>query len=119
MANIVEHIKSILYDILWQKKLLPAPDIKATTDETPITWVKEKRIHGIVIDEQLSFKPHVELTIKKCRSAYNRLTLYPDLAPNVALQLYKTYIKSRLEYRCIIWGYKIHQKDNMNKLVSA
>ena len=116
LLNISKAYYMIFYD---KKKLPPVPDIQATTDETPITRVKEKRIHGIVTDEQLSFKPHVELPIKKCRSAHTRLTFYPDFAPNVALQLYKTYIKSRLEYGCIIWGYKIHQKDNMNKLVSA
>ena len=71
----------IFYD---KKKLPPPPDIQVTIDETPLTRVKEKRIHGIVIDEQLSFTPHVELTTKKFRSAYNRLTVYPDLAPNVA-----------------------------------
>ena len=97
----------IFYD---KKKLLPPPDMQVTIDETPLTRLKEKQILGIVIDEQLSFTSHVELTTKKCRSVYNRLTLYPDLAPSVTLQLYKAYIRSRLEYGCIIWGYKIHQK---------
>ena len=85
-----------------KKKLLPPTDIQVTIDETPLTRVKEKQILGIVIVEQLSFTPHAELTTKKCRSAYNRLTSYPDLSPNVALELYKAYIRSRLEYGYII-----------------
>ena len=101
------------------KRNYPPPDIQVTTNEMVLAGVKEKQILGNVIDEQLSFTPHVELTAKKYRSAYNRLTLCPDLAPNVALQLYKAYIRSRLEFRCIIWGYKIHQKNLMKKLESS
>ena len=93
-----------------KKKLPPPPNIQVTINETPLTRVNEKQILGIVIDEQLSFTPQVELTTKKCRSAYNGLILYQDVGPNVALQLHKAYIKSKLEYGCIIWGYKIHQK---------
>ena len=100
-------------------KLPPPPDIQVTIDETPLIRITEKLIIEIVTDKQLSFTPHVELTTKKWRSAYNRLTLYPDLAPNVDLQLYKAYIRSRLEYGCIIWSYKIHQKNHMKKLESA
>ena len=106
----------VLYD---KTKLPPPPDIQVTIDETPLIRITEKLILEIVIDKQLSFTPHVELTTKKCRSAYNRLTLYPDLAPNVDLQLYKAYIRSRLEYGCIIWSYKIDQKNHMKKLESA
>ena len=106
----------VFYD---KTKLPPPPDIQVTIDETPLIRITEKLILEIVIDKQLSFTPHVELTTKKCRSAYNRLTLYPDLAPNVDLQLYKAYIRSRLEYGCIIWSYKIDQKNHMKKLESA
>ena len=102
--NISKTNYMIFYD---KKKLPPPPNIQVIIDEMPLTRVKEKQILGIVIDEQLSFTPHVKLTTKKCRSAYNRLTLYPDLGANAAIQLYKVYIRSRLEYGCIIWGYKV------------
>ena len=49
----------IFYD---KKKLPPPPDISVTIDQTPLARVKEKRTLGIVIDEQLSFTPHIELT---------------------------------------------------------
>ena len=116
MGNILEYSKT-WYSLA--KRNYPPPDIQVTTNEMVLAGVKEKQILGNVIDEQLSFTPHVELTAKKYRSAYNRLTLYPDLAPNVALQLYKAYIRSRLEFGCIIWGYKIHQKNLMKKLESS
>ena len=63
MTDIVEHIKKILHDIFYDKnKLPPPPDISVTIDQTPLARVKEKRTLGIVIDEQLSFTPHIELT---------------------------------------------------------
>ena len=49
-----------------KKKLPPSLDMQVTIDETPLTRVKGKRILGIVIDKQLSFTPHLELTTKKC-----------------------------------------------------
>ena len=67
------------------KRNYPPPYIHVTIDETPLTRVKEKQILGIFINEQLSFTPPVKLTTKKYRSKYNILSLYPDLAPSVAL----------------------------------
>ena len=116
--------------MLYDKKKLPLLlNIKATIDKTPLTRIKEKRVLGINIDGQLSFTPHVQLTTKKCRSACMKVTLYPYLAPNVALQLYKAYIRYRLvyvmskylcpEYVSIISGCKILPKNHMKQLKSA
>ena len=102
-----------------KKKLPPPTDIPVTIDETTLTRVKEKQILGIVIDEQFSFMSYVELTTKKCKLAYNKLILYPHLAQSVAQQLYKACIRSSLEHECIIWGYKIHQKNYIKKLENA
>ena len=111
MADFLEHIQNKLHGFLQQKKLPPPPDIPVTIDEKLLTEVKEKRILGVIIDENLSFTSHIE-QIKKCKTAYNRLTLYPDLSPHLALQLYKAYIRTKLEYGCIIWGHTIYQKKH-------
>ena len=68
------------------KKLLPPP---VTTDEKLLTKVKEKRVLGVIIGESLSFSSHIEQITKKYKTAYNRLTLYPDLLQHHALQLCK------------------------------
>lgn len=78
--------------IFYHKKKLPPPaNIQFTGDETSLTRVKKEKklILGIVIAEQLSFTQHVEVTTKKCRPVYNRLILYPNQTPNVALQSHK------------------------------
>ena len=35
---------------------------------------------------------------------------------HLALQLYKTYIRTKLEYGCIIWGHAICHKNHMKQL---
>ena len=96
-----------------KKKLPPPTDIQVTIDETPLTRVKEKQILGIVIVEQLSFTPHAELTTKKCRSAYNRLTSYPDLSPNVALELYIYIYIYQIQTR--IWMHNLRLQNPPKK----
>ena len=110
VADFPEHIQTN-YMVFYGKKLPPPPDIPVTTDKKPLTKVKEKRILGAIINENLSFTSHIEQITKKCKAAYNRLTLYPDLLPYHALQLYKAYIRTNVEYGCIIWGHTIYQKN--------
>ena len=107
--NISKTNYMVFYD---KKKLPPPPDIPVTINEKPLTKIKEKRVLGVIIDENLSFTSHIEQVIK-CKTAYNRLTLHPELLPHQALQLYKAYVRTKLEYRCIIWGYTIYHKNHM------
>ena len=102
-----------------KKKSPPPPDIPVTINEKPLTKVKEKRVLGVIIDENLSSTSHIEQIMKKCKAAYNRLTLHPELLPQQALQLYKAYVRTKLEYRCIIWGHTIYHKNHMKQLEDA
>ena len=119
VADFPEHIQNKLHGFLWQKKLPAPPDIPVTIDEKPLTKVKEKRVLGVIIDENLSFTSYIEQITKKCKTAYNRLTLHPELLPHQALQLYKAYIRTKLEYGCIIWGHTIYHKNHMKQLEDA
>ena len=107
--------------VFYDKKKLPPPppDIPVTIDKKPLTKVKEKRVLGVIIDENLSFTSYIEQITKKCKTAYNRLTLHPELLPHQALQLYKAYIRTKLEYGCIIWGHTIYHKNHMKQLEDA
>ena len=78
--------------IFYQKKELPPPPNKQlTTDETPLRRIKKtattnpwNRYYWTT-----HFDTTFELTTKKYRSIYNRLTLYPNLTANVVLQLHE------------------------------
>ena len=84
------------------RKLLPPPSLPVVIDKVPVSKVSNKRALGIIIDEDLSFASHIEFITKKCKKAYNRLTLFPNLNPHLALQLYKSFIRSRLEFGSIV-----------------
>ena len=76
----------------------PPPSILVTIDENPLTKVKAKTVSGIIIDEDLTFTQHIEHSTQKCKIAYNRLTLYPDMSAHLAFKLYKAFIRYKLEF---------------------
>ena len=106
----------IFYD---KKKLPPPPSIPVTTDGSSLTKVKAKRVLGIKIDEDLTFKPHIEHITQKCKMIYNRLTLYPDLSTHLALQLCKVFARYKLEFGCTVWGIRIHNDKHLKLLELA
>ena len=46
-------------------------------------------------------------------------TLYPGLSAHLALQLYKAFIRSKLELGVTVWGFKIHNAKHLKLLQSA
>ena len=100
---------------------MPPPfSIPVTINGSSLTKAKAKRVLGIIIDEDLTFTPHVEQITQKCKRAYNRhATLYPYLSPHLALQLYKAFIISKLEFDGTVWGFRTHNAKHLNLLESA
>ena len=97
----------------------PPPSILVTISRISLTRVKAKRVLGIIIDKDLTFTLHVEHITQKFKMTSNRLTLYPDLSPHLALQLYKTFIRSKLEFSCTVWSFRIHNAKPLKLLESA
>ena len=102
-----------------KKKLLPPPSLPVVIDEVPVSKVSNKSVLGIIIDEDLSLTPHIEFIMRKCKQANNRLTLFPSLNPHPALQLYKSFIRLRLEFGSIVWGFTLYQGEHLKMLESA
>ena len=102
-----------------KKKLPPPPSIPVTIDGYSLTKVKAKKVLGIIIDEDLTFTSHIEHITQKCKIAYHRLTLYPDLSPYVALQLYIAFIRYKFEFGCTVWGFRIHNAKHLKLLETA
>ena len=108
------------YIIFDDKKKLPIPpSIPLTINGSSLVRVKAKRVLGIIIDENLTFTPHVENITQNFKMAYNRLNLYPDLSPHLALQIYKAFIISKLDFGCSVWGFRIHNAKHLKLLESA
>ena len=114
------NISKTNYIIFYGKKNLPPPpSFPVTINGSSLTKVKAKRVLEIIIDEDLTSTPHVEHITQKCKRVYNRLTLYPDLSPHLALQLYKAFIGSKIELGSTVWGFRIHNVKQLQLLKSA
>ena len=111
------NISKTNYIIFYGKKNFPPPpSFPVTINRSSLTKVKAKRVLEIIIDEDPTSTPHVEHITQKCKRVYNRLTLYPDLSPHLALQLYKAFIRSKLKLGGSVWNFRIHNVKHLNSL---
>ena len=90
----------VFYD---KKNKAPPVQIPITIDGNCLRKVSSQRVLGIIIDEEPSFTPQIENITKKSKQLYNRLTCFPDTSLNLAAQIYKSFIRSKLEYGATIW----------------
>ena len=114
------NISKTNYITFYDKKTLPPPpSIPVNINRSSLTKVKAKRVLGIIIDEDLTFTPHIEQITQKWKIAYNRLTLYSTLSSHLALELYKAFIRSKREFSCTVWGFRRHTVKHLKLLESA
>ena len=75
---------------------------------TPIPVVEENKFLGVIFDRKLSFIPHIKQLKAKCQKALNllRVVAHTDWGADrkVLLNLYRTIIRSKLDYGSIIYG---------------
>ena len=81
-----------------------------TLDGTPIPVVEENKFLGVIFDRKLSFIPHIKQLKAKCQKALNllRVVAHTDWGADrkvlLKLNLYRTIIRSKLDYGSIIYG---------------
>ena len=79
-----------------------------TLDGTKIECVDEFKFLGLVFDRKLNFKAHIQYLLKRCIKALNLLKVvaHTDWGADrkVLLRLYRTLIRSKLDYGCIVYG---------------
>ena len=79
-----------------------------TLDGTSIPVVEENKFLGVIFDRKLSFIPHIKQLKAKCQKALNllRVVAHTDWGADrkVLLNLYRTIIRSKLDYGSIIYG---------------
>ena len=68
----------------------------------------QKRFLGIIFDKKLSFLPHIKDLKTRCLKALNALKVYSNYKwggdTDILLQLYNSFIRSKLDYACHIYG---------------
>ena len=71
------------------------------------------------MDEDISFMPHIENIPKKYKQTYNRLTLCPEIRSDLAVQLFKVFIWSKLEYGIILWRHTLYTLQHLKLLETS
>ena len=77
-------------------------------DKSPIPDVEETKFLGVIFDRKLSFIPHLKYVKKKALKALYTLNVIGHTEwgadRKVMLRLYRSLIRSKLDYRCIVYG---------------
>ena len=88
------------------RKLHLDPVLKLDGVEIPV--VDEYKFLGIIFDKKLSFIPHLKYLKTKCNKALQllRVVAHTDWGADrkVLLRLYRSLIRSKLDYGCFIYG---------------
>ena len=75
---------------------------------TLIEVVPQFKFLGLVFDSKLTFIPHIDYLFSKCQKALNLLKVaaHTDWGAdrNVLMRLYRSHIRSKLDYGCIVYG---------------
>ena len=80
-------------------------DLTLAIQNTPINHVHETRFLGVIIDDKLSWIPHIRnlATRLKCHiGSINRIK--NNIPPQLHKQLYHTLFESHLTYGITVWG---------------
>jgi len=86
----------------------PHPEPTLLLNGTPVPVVEETKLLGVVFDRKLSFIPHIKHLKDKCTKALNllRVLAHPSWGADqeILLHLYRSLIRSKLDYGCIVYG---------------
>ena len=76
--------------------------------KTPIKVVREAKFLGVIFDTKLTFKNHIQYLKTSCQKALDILHVvgHTDWRADriVLLCLYCSLVRSKLDYRCIVYG---------------
>lgn len=76
-----------------------------TINDQPINEVKEEKYLGLILDSQLSWKPHINNIRSKLTSLTGALRgIVRCLPKQVCLTIYNSLVKSHLDYLIEVWG---------------
>ena len=86
-----------------------------------ISQVQKKfKFLGIIFDEQLTFKAHIEDIVSRCKKRLNLLKALRGKSwgahPSTLMYTYKVFIRPLLEYGCILFA---HSDTNLLKKIQA
>ena len=85
---------------------LPEPDLKLNGSKVKV--VKETKFLGVIFDQKLSFIPHMTALKTRCLKALAIMKVVSNQSwetdKSVLLKLYRSLVRSKLDYGCIVYG---------------
>ena len=98
--------KTVCIHFFKLRKLHPEPTL--LLNGTPVPVVEETKFLAVVFDCKLSFIPHIKHLKHKCTKALNLLRVLAHTSSGAdqetLLHLYRSLIRSKLDYGCIVYG---------------
>ena len=98
--------KSVCVHFNKKRGILPEPNL--TLNGQKIKVVKETKFLGVIFDRKLSFIPHMKALKAKCLKALDIIKVVSNQEwgadKSVLLRLYRSLIRSKLDYGCIVYG---------------
>ena len=77
-------------------------------DNDPIQFVKEAKFLGLIWDTKLTFEPHIKYLKARCQKSLNLLKVLSRTEwgadQTTLLKLYRSLVRSKLDYGCIVYG---------------
>ncbi|KAJ8916456.1 hypothetical protein NQ315_014673 [Exocentrus adspersus] len=95
--------------VLFTKRQIPLDLDDLTLTDEPIPWNRQARYLGVTMDQRLTWKPHIVVTVARARAT--RARLYPLHKGNNTLSLrnkrtlIKVVLQAQLTYACTAWGH--------------
>ena len=104
------------YCFQWGKN---TPNISLKIKNNTIKQVTAKRMLGVMTDEKLTFKDHIKHICMQARKSYSQLAAFPNLPLSTLKTLYKSFIRSKLEYCWSVWEHKLYFHNNLQNIESV
>jgi len=86
----------------------PHLDPQLSLNGMPIPVVEKTKFLGLIFDRKLSFIPYLHYLKEKCLKAINLLRVVAHTSwgadQQTLLHLYRSLIRSKLDYGCIVYG---------------
>ena len=85
-------------------------NLNIAIDGSVIVRVKTTKFLGVIIDDKLNWKPHIEALNKKLKSACGRIYRIKNCLPSkLHKQIYHTLFESHLTFAISVWGGVSHK----------
>ena len=97
----------VLNSSLLLRQLPFDPETKeyVTSEDHPLEPIDVVRDLGVFLSNDRSWTPHIEQTVQSARTMASWvLSTFRDRSPLLMMTLFKTMVRSRLEYCCPVWN---------------